>query len=149
MTLLSLITLALDLKRRQKSGIMKEKVPCFTVQQESDAIRVLEERSQEKGCQLMVVPSFEAYRLSPSVDSETAITPQSLPSFSSNVLMGIPGQVQRSNASLAIQLSYAWLKRHSPDFERFARHTTTTEGEGIVLSDAFASGLSSCRWPGR
>lgn len=134
---------------------MKEKVLCFTVEQESDGAAVLQERAQEKGCQLIVVPPFEAYHLSPSVNSE-ACDPSAHKSLSSvspisSLSLGIPGLVQRHNASIAVQLSFTWLKRHSCVFAKDGDYGSKDEGEVVLrfLPQEFALGLSSCRWPGR
>lgn len=135
----------------QKAGIMKANVSAFTVQQEAAALIALKERAVEKGCQLIVVPLFNEYRLS-SCDSDPLPSVQALNSCTSytTLALGIPGIVQQTNASLAIQLSYAWLTSHLPPSERGVKLLPDSDGAVLLsLPSKFRSGLAACRWPGR
>uniref|UniRef100_A0A669C8C3 Folylpolyglutamate synthase n=1 Tax=Oreochromis niloticus TaxID=8128 RepID=A0A669C8C3_ORENI len=78
----------------QKGGIFKPGVPGFTVRQPEGAMPVLKERAKEIGCPLWVCPQLEDYQ------------PDCGP-----LHLGLAGQHQRSNASLALQLSHTWLQR--------------------------------------
>uniref|UniRef100_A0A672PJZ5 Folylpolyglutamate synthase n=1 Tax=Sinocyclocheilus grahami TaxID=75366 RepID=A0A672PJZ5_SINGR len=91
----------------QKGGIFKPGVPAFTVKQSDGPKMVLQERAEEIGCSLSVCPDLEEYQ---SEDS---------------LRLGLAGHHQRSNASLALQLSHTWLQRH------------------------FLTGLAETEWPGR
>lgn len=130
----------------QKSGIMKANVPAFTVQQEAAAMHVLQKRAVEKECQLVVVPPLAEYRLSPSDPAY----PQA-ESYRTTIALGIPGAVQQINASLAVQLSHAWLKRHSILWQERRESTAEDDATGVLhaLPAEFADGLAACRWPGR
>lgn len=73
-----------------KAGIMKRGAPAFTVPQEDEAMRVLKERAEERGTELVEVtthPGLKSVRVRP--DEE----------------------FQRRNASMAIQLSAALMKK--------------------------------------
>ncbi|KTF82130.1 hypothetical protein cypCar_00035074 [Cyprinus carpio] len=78
----------------QKGGIFKPGVPAFTVKQPDGPMKVLQERAEEIGCSLSVCPDLEEYQ------SEGSLR------------LGLAGHHQRSNASLALQLSHTWLQRH-------------------------------------
>uniref|UniRef100_A0A672PM56 Folylpolyglutamate synthase n=1 Tax=Sinocyclocheilus grahami TaxID=75366 RepID=A0A672PM56_SINGR len=98
----------------QKGGIFKPGVPAFTVKQSDGPKMVLQERAEEIGCSLSVCPDLEEYQ---SEDS---------------LRLGLAGHHQRSNASLALQLSHTWLQRH---FLTGACHS--------------AFSLAETEWPGR
>uniref|UniRef100_A0A8C6WMJ1 Folylpolyglutamate synthase n=1 Tax=Neogobius melanostomus TaxID=47308 RepID=A0A8C6WMJ1_9GOBI len=105
----------------QKGGIFKPGVPAFTVKQPEDAMRVLKDRAKEIGCSLQVCPSL--------VDYDSDCVP---------VTLGLAGQHQLPNASLALQLSHAWLKRKC------------LLGEKSLYSTCnLAPGLADTEWPGR
>ncbi|XP_035211549.1 folylpolyglutamate synthase, mitochondrial-like isoform X2 [Stegodyphus dumicola] len=89
----------------QKAGIFKPGVPAFTVSQQESAMRVLREQSRATGCPLVLCPPIEAYEQS--------------------VCLGVAGAIQSVNASLALQLSKAWLNYNAK------------------------ACLKSCVWPGR
>ncbi|CAJ1068707.1 folylpolyglutamate synthase%2C mitochondrial-like [Xyrichtys novacula] len=96
----------------QKAGIFKPGVPAFTVRQKAGPLRVLLHRAEDIRCPLWVCPELDQY--------ETLVGP---------VHLGLTGEHQRSNASLALQLSNSWLQRHR------ARET----GDDLSLA------LPSCR----
>ncbi|XP_017296613.1 folylpolyglutamate synthase, mitochondrial [Kryptolebias marmoratus] len=120
----------------QKGGIFKPGVPAFTVRQPEDAMFVLRERARDIGCPLWVCPQLDQYQ----VDSG----PLSL---------GLAGQHQRSNASLALQLSHTWLqKRCGPDesssvcdLENFSVSQAASFEPGTIM----VKGLADTVWPGR
>uniref|UniRef100_A0A669E668 Folylpolyglutamate synthase n=1 Tax=Oreochromis niloticus TaxID=8128 RepID=A0A669E668_ORENI len=76
-----------------KAGIFKPGVPAFTIRQPEGAMPVLEQRAKEIGCPLWMCPQLEDY--------QAECKPLHL---------GLAGQHQRSNASLALQLSHTWLQ---------------------------------------
>uniref|UniRef100_A0A674NMT6 Folylpolyglutamate synthase n=1 Tax=Takifugu rubripes TaxID=31033 RepID=A0A674NMT6_TAKRU len=78
----------------QKGGIFKPGVPAFTVKQPEDAMVVLRDRARETGCPLRVCPELDDYQ-----------------KHCGPLRLGLAGQHQHSNASLAIQLSHTWLQR--------------------------------------
>lgn len=116
-------------------------------------MHVLQKRAVEKECQLVVVPADLAeYRLSPSdpADPLRPSVPQSQ-GDRGTVALGIPGEVQQMNASLAVQLSHCWLKKHSLLWQERKKGAAEEDETGVlrVLPQEFADGLAVCRWPGR
>uniref|UniRef100_A0A8C4GST5 Folylpolyglutamate synthase n=1 Tax=Dicentrarchus labrax TaxID=13489 RepID=A0A8C4GST5_DICLA len=108
----------------QKGGIFKPGVPAFTVKQPEDAMVVLRDRAKEIKCPLWVCPELEGY--------QTDCGP---------LRLGLAGQHQRSNASLALQLSHTWLQRRClPVCWQFL---------SVCLSGRLVSGLADTEWPGR
>uniref|UniRef100_A0A669CMF0 Folylpolyglutamate synthase n=1 Tax=Oreochromis niloticus TaxID=8128 RepID=A0A669CMF0_ORENI len=110
----------------QKGGIFKPGVPGFTVRQPEGAMPVLKERAKEIGCPLWVCPQLEDYQ------------PDCGP-----LHLGLAGQHQRSNASLALQLSHTWLQRRCLPGPR-------CKGPACILvTVCLSSGLADAQWPGR
>ncbi|XP_076019808.1 folylpolyglutamate synthase, mitochondrial-like [Genypterus blacodes] len=120
----------------QKGGIFKQGVPAFTVKQPEEAMTVLKDRAKEIKCPLRTCPELEDY--------QTACGPLHL---------GLAGQHQRSNASLALHLSHTWLqKRFRPD-ENFCLSDDENAGipqaTGFKPSPTMVKGLANTNWPGR
>lgn len=125
-----------------KAGIMKFRVPAFTVNQPPAAMEVLQERSAERKCNLYTVPSLHLY------DTGGGI-----------VNLGIGGKVQLENASLAVQMAHYWIKKY--DSAKFAKvdcglvpeeayaESYITPVRSFYLPEETINGLVSCRWPGR
>lgn len=101
-----------------KAGIFKKDCPAFSVEQDEKAMKVLTARAQEIG-----VSSFEV------VPVTTAL---------SDVKLGLNGDFQKSNASLAITLANEYLKTQGVD-----------ENLSVRLPDEFIAGLEQVKWPGR
>ncbi|KAM4020342.1 folylpolyglutamate synthase, mitochondrial [Anomaloglossus baeobatrachus] len=78
----------------QKGGIFKPGVPAFTVPQPASPLEVLRNRAQEIGCPLYMCPDLAEYE-------EDGVS----------LHVGLAGDHQRSNASLALQLAQTWLHR--------------------------------------
>lgn len=77
----------------QKSGIFKANTIAFTVPQRKEALEILKERAIERQCTLRVIPPFRYYE------------------WKSDVLNGKTlSEIQRQNASLAIQLAVHWMR---------------------------------------
>uniref|UniRef100_A0A671R9C8 Folylpolyglutamate synthase n=1 Tax=Sinocyclocheilus anshuiensis TaxID=1608454 RepID=A0A671R9C8_9TELE len=109
----------------QKGGIFKPGVPAFTVKQPDGPKKVLQERAEEIGCSLSVCPDLEKYQ------SEGSLR------------LGLAGHHQRSNASLALQLSHTWLQRH------FLTGAGVSPAPAFQPSPAMIKGLAETEWPGR
>ena len=103
-----------------KGGIMKEGARAFTAPQPVGAMRVLTERAQEKKVELKVV----------DVDPRLQ-----------EVRLGLAGDFQKVNASLAIQVAAAHLLTLG--------HTNLIPYPDTPLPPQFLSGLQRVRWPGR
>lgn len=73
-----------------KAGIFKQMVPAFTVPQPMAAMKVLKERAKERRTKLYVIPEHQ---------------------YLHNVKLGLKGDFQRINASLAIAISATHLSR--------------------------------------
>ncbi|XP_030209221.1 folylpolyglutamate synthase, mitochondrial [Gadus morhua] len=120
----------------QKGGIFKPEVPAFTVKQPEGSMAVLKQRASEMECPLWVCPELEDY--------QTDCGPLQL---------GLAGQHQRSNASLALQLSHTWLQRRRLQDQNFP--STTLEGPGVPQATPFTpspimtKGLADTVWAGR
>ncbi|TDZ27525.1 Folylpolyglutamate synthase [Colletotrichum sidae] len=100
-----------------KAGIMKKGSSAFTVEQVDEAEGVLKSRAEEKGVELEVV----------GVDGRL-----------DGVKIRPDAVFQRRNASLAVRLAEAVLKRLEPGFEL-----------GETLPPAFKEGLEGVVWRGR
>jgi len=122
----------IDMIAWQKAGIFKQTVPAFTVQQDNKAMKVLKNRANEKECPLLVCPPLKEYEYSPEV-------------------LGIPGEVQKVNASLALQLSNAWLQVANNNYDAAAAHLQEAGAScaPFQLSKSHIKGLVTCTWPGR
>ncbi|OBT87666.1 hypothetical protein VE02_02705 [Pseudogymnoascus sp. 03VT05] len=102
-----------------KAGIMRPGVPCFTVPQPEDAMKVLQERAAEAGTDLTVV--------------------RRRPEFAHDELnLSLEGDFQKDNASLAIAALSSHLKTLGVD--AIPEDATPPE---------IHRGLSSISWPGR
>ncbi|KAG8010968.1 Folylpolyglutamate synthase [Nibea albiflora] len=120
----------------QKGGIFKPGVPAFTVRQPEDAMAVLRDRAKEIRCPLWVCPELEGY--------QTDCGP---------LRLGLAGQHQRPNASLALQLSHTWLQRRCLPDKSFpsnsVENTGVPEGTSFKPSPIMVKGLADTEWPGR
>ncbi|XP_054614315.1 folylpolyglutamate synthase, mitochondrial isoform X2 [Dunckerocampus dactyliophorus] len=120
----------------QKGGIFKPGVPAFTVKQPEEAMAVLRDRAKQISCPLWVCPDFEDYQAN--------CGPLSL---------GLAGQHQRSNASLALQLSHTWLQRRCLPNGKFLstniEMSNISEALSFIPSPNMKKGLADTEWPGR
>lgn len=100
-----------------KSGIFKKNAYCFSVPQPESALKVIEERAIEKN-----VASFQI------VNERSDLN---------EIKLGLNGDFQRQNASLAIALCHAHLTKlgYQIDID--------------TLPDEFVRGLENAKWPGR
>ncbi|XP_061554902.1 folylpolyglutamate synthase, mitochondrial [Phycodurus eques] len=120
----------------QKGGIFKPGVPAFTVKQPEEAMAVLRDRAKELSCPLWVCPDFEDYQAN-----------------CGPLNLGLAGQHQRSNASLALQLSHTWLQRRCLPEEKLSstavETSSTPEATPFTPSPVMKKGLADTKWPGR
>ncbi|KAH6724536.1 Mur ligase [Leptodontidium sp. MPI-SDFR-AT-0119] len=101
-----------------KGGIMKAGVPAFSVEQVPEAQAVLEKRADEKGADLTVVERLPVLQ---------------------ELKLGLEGDFQKDNASLAVVVAASYLKTLG-----IADISTTTD-----LPEEFTAGLETAVWPGR
>uniref|UniRef100_A0AAQ5XQT4 Folylpolyglutamate synthase n=1 Tax=Amphiprion ocellaris TaxID=80972 RepID=A0AAQ5XQT4_AMPOC len=117
----------------QKGGIFKPGVPAFTVRQPEDALAILRDRAKEIRCPLRVCPELDDYQAD-----------------CGPLRLGLAGQHQHSNASLALQLSHTWLQKRYKSFP-----STSVENSGLLKAASFkpspimVKGLADTEWPGR
>ncbi|XP_062310909.1 folylpolyglutamate synthase, mitochondrial-like isoform X2 [Osmerus eperlanus] len=120
----------------QKAGIFKPGVPAFSVRQPSGPMQVLHNRASEIGCSLRVCPELDSY--------EAGAAP---------LRLGLAGHQQRCNASLALQLSRAWLHRYRQHDDTKAapsvENTLASQAETFKPSPVMIKGLQDTEWPGR
>lgn len=106
-----------------KSGIFKKGARAFTVEQQPEAMKVLQQRAEERGVELIVVKRH------PEIDT---------------VKLGLAADFQRTNASLAIAIAAEFLHARG--------HPELPDGAGIAKSPLpapFRKGLEEVRWAGR
>jgi len=111
-----------------KGGIMKDGVPAFTMDQRPEAQAVLEKRAGEKGVELSVVPRL------PVLDG-------------GDVQLGLLGDFQRDNASLATAVAASYLR--SVGITQGIPTTQDLKDTAPRLPSSFARGLETVTWPGR
>uniref|UniRef100_A0A7N6BMJ0 Folylpolyglutamate synthase n=1 Tax=Anabas testudineus TaxID=64144 RepID=A0A7N6BMJ0_ANATE len=123
----------------QKGGIFKSGVPAFTVKQPEEAMAVLKDRAKEISCPLWVCPELEDYKAD-----------------CGPLHLGLAGKHQRSNASLALQLSHTWLqKRCLPGGIDQSFPSTHFDNTSILQATPFkptpimVKGLAETEWHGR
>lgn len=113
-----------------KAGILKPKVPVFTIKQEQNAaIKMIKSRAIEKNCHLYICESIKT-----------------------NYELGIRGSIQYSNASLACQLARYFLGSKSENLNESnssARDESFLSTDLDRLPDFYLRGLQNCSWPGR
>lgn len=106
-----------------KGGIIKKGVSVFTTSQEPEALAVLEDLAREEGADLQEIT------IHPDVKS---------------IELGLPGDFQRINASLAVAVAAKHISRMGyndiPDTATFMQSP---------LPEKFRRGLENARWPGR
>ena len=100
-----------------KAGIMKSGSPAFTVSQPEEAMAVIQQRAEEKGVGLTVV------HRNPQLDT---------------IKLGLAGDFQKTNASLAIAVAAAHL-------QALGHKDISTN----PLPEEFVQGLEQVRWGGR
>ncbi|KAM4634441.1 folylpolyglutamate synthase, mitochondrial [Polymixia lowei] len=119
----------------QKGGIFKPGVPAFTVKQPDGPMAVLKERAKEIRCPLWVCPELEDYQVNRGP-----------------LNLGLAGQHQHFNASLALQLSHTWLQRRFLPDKSFSPNVESAgvpKATCFKLSPIMVKGLADTEWPGR
>lgn len=138
----------------QKAGIFKPGVPAFTVPQPETALEVVADRAKEIKAPLFVIPPLDDY-------------PGSLPD------LGLEGDHQLLNASLALQLCQTWISRrykkadnceveNGTSIKRASTEEKSSDepfskkakvevpvAQIFEISNTFRSGLKNTRWCGR
>lgn len=132
----------------QKAGIAKPNCTVFSVRPTDATVAdeiagVFSARCKERGARLRWVPDWEAYRW-PQQHNDDWTALRSNP-------------MRILNGSLAIQLSYDWIRQHPESvsdkdvLQRILQNENKDVDDGWCL-DVFgpvARGLRACQWPGR
>uniref|UniRef100_A0A7N6FEZ8 Folylpolyglutamate synthase n=1 Tax=Anabas testudineus TaxID=64144 RepID=A0A7N6FEZ8_ANATE len=117
----------------QKGGIFKSGVPAFTVKQPEEAMAVLKDRAKEISCPLWVCPELEDYKAD-----------------CGPLHLGLAGKHQRSNASLALQLSHTWLQKRYQSFpSTHFDNTSILQATPFKPTPIMVKGLAETEWHGR
>uniref|UniRef100_A0A914P0G6 tetrahydrofolate synthase n=1 Tax=Panagrolaimus davidi TaxID=227884 RepID=A0A914P0G6_9BILA len=119
-----------------KAGIMKRDSICIGVEQPSEAMKVIEQRANDRECQFYTTPGINEYE------------------FPSNHLDSIlPGHHQMTNLSLALQLVRIWLERTGNNDSlpslKLSLPSPTKTLTGFSVPQEFLDGLKKCSWKGR
>lgn len=115
---------------REKAGIFKQGSPAFTVPQETEAMASL------KQCAAKMGPGFELITVTPWSAFQRA--------DHKPVCLGIRGEHQLQNASLAVQLSRVWNAHCGAAIP--SDEDLLNRG---LLPELYALGLEKTVWPGR
>ncbi|KAK3287804.1 hypothetical protein CYMTET_4701, partial [Cymbomonas tetramitiformis] len=118
---------------REKAGIFKKGVPCYTVPQDPEAMASLAACADWMGeeFKLKLIQPLDSFR---TLDNAQA-------------RVGLAGDHQRENAALAVALCRTWALRTSPSSDRVTvREAQLDEG---VLPAEYAAALVETTWPGR
>ncbi|KAI9888008.1 MAG: hypothetical protein M1823_000129 [Watsoniomyces obsoletus] len=105
-----------------KAGIMKPFIPLYTVPQPDGAMAVLEKRAKEKDVEITVVERHPALQ---------------------HIKLGLAADFQKTNASLAIAVAAAHLRKLG--FKEIPEDINTTS----TLPEEFRRGLENVQWGGR
>ncbi|VDK47770.1 unnamed protein product [Anisakis simplex] len=123
----------------QKAGIFKKGSVAVVADQTPQTMNVMMSRAIERKCQLRRAPKFDAYNW-PCEQLE----------------IGIPGQHQYWNITLAMQLAKLWLQtmNHKCDalLDNGSKLAYVQQGStlpGFVVPEQFIDGIRLCKWPGR
>jgi folylpolyglutamate synthase len=106
-----------------KAGIFKSGALAFTVPQPDPAMKVLKQRAQEREVELHVVDRY------PAIENE-------------EIKLGLDGEFQKANASLAVAVAAAHLRR-------IGVTNLPEPGSDEQLPLEFSRGLEQVKWPGR
>ncbi|XP_077986684.1 folylpolyglutamate synthase, mitochondrial-like isoform X2 [Glandiceps talaboti] len=143
----SILGNSLDKIAWHKAGICKPGRPAFTVPQPEEAMAAVVKRAKELQAPIQVTPMLNDYDW------------QGRP-----MELGLAGEHQKLNASLAIQLCRAWIEEHKaaltegpPESKKQKRlngymdpsDPSVQPAPAFRLIDTFIYGLRSCYWAGR
>jgi folylpolyglutamate synthase len=130
----------------EKAGIMKERSPALTVPQIAETMPVLVEKASKVHTSLRVTSPLSLY----------------LGVTSKKFKLGLAGDFQKVNASMAVALANEWLLKYDrgvaspiePSVPKVEEsHTdynnTLPKYHVFPLSKEFIKGLKHCEWPGR
>lgn len=111
----------------EKAGIFKAGVPAITSPQREDAMAVLKKRASDLSIVLVEAPPLETYE-------------------ADDLQLGLAGDHQRINASLAVALCRSWAKKRGSEDHIAMVESAFEKGD---LPEVYKVGLSITRFPGR
>ena len=125
----------------EKAGIFKNATRAFTSPQVPEAMRSLEKKKEEVGCELVVARQID---LDGNEDGNNT-------GGEEKVVLGLSGPHQRINASLAVELVKEWARKtkHRGILAELEKEREKKPEAKLVLPDTFRRGLEKTRWPGR
>ncbi len=116
----------------EKAGIIKNKVPVFTAETNSNVLELFKNVSKEKNTNVTEISDFEFK----SSEGESACYFLSCQKLGiKNAKLGLKGEIQIDNAALAAIAGYWYLE----NIAKFPKN----------LSDILVAGLESANWPAR
>lgn len=134
----------LDLIAAEKAGIMRQGVPCFTVQQPADAMGSLEACAASVGAPLQLAPSLSNFQ--PAAAGQP-------------ISVGLAGEHQLLNASLAVALVRSWEQQAATKQQQQQQQELGGGAAGAerrlqqlqqgLLPQEYCQGLARAAWPGR
>ena len=126
----------------EKAGIFKNKTRAFTSPQVPEAMKSLERKKEEVGCELVVARQIDL----DGNDEDGNNT-----GGEEKVELGLSGPHQRINASLAVELVKEWARKtkHRGILAELEKEREKKPEAKLVLPDTFRRGLEKTRWPGR
>ena len=126
----------------EKAGIFKNKTRAFTSPQVPEAMKSLERKKEEVGCELVVARQIDL----DGNDEDGNNT-----GGEEKVELGLSGPHQRINASLAVELVKEWARKtkHRGILAELEKEREKKPEAKLVLPDTFRRGLQKTRWPGR
>lgn len=126
---------------REKAGIMKKEVPCFTVEQSEEVEEVLKECAEEAGTPLSIVNKdiefSSRFGASPDLGPHTRVCLLTERSQFMHIPVPLPGEHQAGNCGLALAV-IDYLKGCGFEFEEVALH------DG--LAKTYAAGRMELLW---
>ncbi|RDL29790.1 uncharacterized protein BP5553_10655 [Venustampulla echinocandica] len=111
-----------------KAGIIKPRVPSFTTSQQPVASAVLRSRAAEKGSDITFVPRLPAIH-------------------ANNIELGLLGDFQKDNASLAVAITTSYL--HQMGVTEGIPRLQEIANRDLKLPNEYIRGLENVCWPGR
>lgn len=110
---------------REKSGIIKEGIPCITANEHPEVVAVLAEQCEKKGSSFEKCYDNSAYQILRMEIDKTIFDLQIHDQQLSELTLNLPGQFQVDNALLAVSALYR-LSEHFPVGEKEIRDGLTT-----------------------
>ncbi|XP_077971572.1 folylpolyglutamate synthase, mitochondrial-like [Styela clava] len=123
-----------------KSGIFKPGAQAFTSPQPYSAMQVMAQTALDTEIKIQICPDLSTYKVPDGKE----------------IHLGLAGDHQKVNASLALQISQAWMRKMNEENESDERYMYSSEIEAFpspakpfLLNDTHLNALFECQWGGR